>query len=107
MLSRRERCKGKGASRCAWAGRVKRGTFSASCQKNCRRILRSVANLGTTATLCLYEIDHGHAFQLTQRPSPDWSDKLRRRNDGTYADVSDARRRSSQRKTGLLRTSLA
>src|SRR4026209_943670 len=92
MLSRRERC---------WR------TFPASCQKNCRSILRSVANLGTTATLCLNEVYRGRAFQRTTRPSPNWSDELRRRHDGTYADVSDARRRSPQGKAGLLRTSLA
>jgi len=38
--------------------------FSASCQKNYRRILRSVANLGTTATLCRYEVCCGRAIQL-------------------------------------------
>ena len=81
--------------------------FRILLEKKRRRILRSSANLGTTATLCPYEVYLGRAFQLTRRPSPDWSDELRRRNDGTYADVSDARRGSPQRKAGLLRTSLA
>ena len=50
--------------------------FSILLKKKCRRILRSCVNLGTTATLCLYEIYRGRAFQLTKRPSPGWSDEL-------------------------------